>query len=95
MYYNIVSVIAIPIIPLPFSVKLPSLGIYWNSWRTLMLIYSTPSIISATWLYFMYESPKFIFSKGREAEALNILKKIHRLNHLGSKKEFDVSFTIS
>lgn len=87
-------VLAIPIIPLTFSHELPSLGIYWNSWRTLLLVYSAPSIISAIWLFFMCESPKFLYSKGRNIEALDVLRKIYRLNHLGSKKEFEVSFYI-
>ncbi|CAH0723973.1 unnamed protein product, partial [Brenthis ino] len=86
---GIMAVLAIPIIPLTFSYELPSLGIYWNSWRTLLLVYSAPSIISAIWLYFMCESPKFLYSKGRNIEALDVLKKIYRLNHLGKKEEFE------
>ncbi|XP_050349463.1 synaptic vesicle 2-related protein-like isoform X2 [Nymphalis io] len=87
---GIMAVLAIPIIPLTFSYELPTLGIYWNSWRTLLLVYSAPSILSALWLFFMYESPKFLFAKGRETEALKILKNIHRLNNLGSKSEYNV-----
>ncbi|CAH2085861.1 unnamed protein product [Euphydryas editha] len=87
---GIMAVLAIPIIPLTFSYELPSLGINWNSWRTLLLVYSAPSIISALWLFFMYESPKFLFAKGRETEATKVLKKIHRLNNLGSKNELNV-----
>ncbi|CAH2085860.1 unnamed protein product [Euphydryas editha] len=92
---GIMSALAIPIIPLTFSYEIPVLGIYWNSWRTLLLVYSAPSIVSAFWLFFMCESPKFVFAKGREEEAVNILKKIHRLNHLGSKTEFTVKSIVA
>ncbi|XP_026498457.2 synaptic vesicle 2-related protein-like [Vanessa tameamea] len=92
---GVMAILAIPIIPLTFSYELPTLGIFWNSWRTLLLVYSAPSILSALWLFFMYESPKFLFAKGREIEVLNILKKIHRLNNLGSKSEYNVqSFVV-
>nr|XP_034828780.1 putative transporter svop-1 [Maniola hyperantus] len=91
---GLMAVLAIPIIPLTFSYYLPSLGIYWNSWRTLMLVYSTPSLVCALGLYFMCESPKFLFAKGREAEAMQALRKIHRLNNFGSKTELQVSFSV-
>ncbi|VVD01484.1 unnamed protein product [Leptidea sinapis] len=87
---GIMAVLAIPIIPLTFSIPLPTLGIYWNSWRTLLMVYSVPSIVSAVWLGFMQESPKFMYSKGRVDEALQILQKIHKINHLGSPEEFGV-----
>ncbi|KAJ0177597.1 hypothetical protein K1T71_006470 [Dendrolimus kikuchii] len=87
---GIMAVIAIPIIPLTFNIELPALGIYWNSWRTLLLVNSVPNIISAIWLYFMQDSPKFAFAKGDEEKALEILRTIHRINHLGSKEEYPV-----
>lgn len=89
--FTFFSVLAIPIIPLTFSYELPSLGIYWNSWRTLLLVYSAPGIICAMCLFFMCESPKFLFAKGRETEATTVLKKIHKLNHFGPKEELNVS----
>ncbi|CAH2269721.1 jg18948 [Pararge aegeria aegeria] len=87
---GLMAVLAIPIIPLTFSYYLPSLGIYWNSWRTLLLVYSSPSLLSALWLYFMCESPKFLFSKGRETEAMEALTKMHRLNNFGSNTELQI-----
>ncbi|KAL0831768.1 hypothetical protein ABMA28_001307 [Loxostege sticticalis] len=85
---GLIAVIAIPIIPLPFAYELPALGIVWNSWRTLMLVATIPSIISACCLFFFCESPKYVFSKGREEEALDILRRIHRINNsFGKNKE--------
>lgn len=87
---GIMALLAIPVIPLSFSHYLPALGIYWNSWRTLMLVFSIPSIITAIWYYFMQESPKFIYTKGDESRALEILRVIHRVNNLRSKEELQV-----
>ncbi|XP_039750875.1 putative transporter svop-1 [Pararge aegeria] len=91
---GLMALLAIPIIPLTFSYYLPSLGIYWNSWRTLLIVYSMPSLLSALWLYFMCESPKFLITKGRETEAMEVLRKMHRLNNLGTKTELKVKEAI-
>lgn len=86
----LLSVVAIPIIPLRFSYYIPSLGIYMNSWRTLMLVYSIPALICAVYLFFMQESPKFIFTKIDELKALEALSAIHRINNWKAKEEFQV-----
>ncbi|XP_063893937.1 putative transporter SVOPL [Helicoverpa armigera] len=89
---GLISGLAIPIIPMPFSHYLPALGIYWNSWRLLIVIYSIPSIVSFIWMFFMQESPKFVYQVNRDPErALEIIRKIHRVNHLFSKEEFTVT----
>ncbi|CAK1579067.1 unnamed protein product [Parnassius mnemosyne] len=87
---GIMAVIAIPIIPLPFSFYLPGLGIYWNSWRTLLLVYSTPSLLAAVWLFFMQESPKYVFVKGHEEESIDIIKTIHRWNNWKPAEDFQI-----
>ncbi|KAI8421222.1 hypothetical protein MSG28_008285 [Choristoneura fumiferana] len=87
---GIMSVMAIPIIPLRFSHYLSALDIYWNSWRTLQLTYSLPSLICIVWLLFMQESPKFILAKGDEEGALTILRRIHRINKGRRAEELQV-----
>ncbi|XP_028161173.1 solute carrier family 22 member 21-like isoform X2 [Ostrinia furnacalis] len=84
------AVLAMPIIPLSFSFYLPYLDIQFNSWRLLLVIYSVPSVLTAVWLYFMQESPKFVYSKGREQKALQILKIIHGINNRRSLQEYPV-----
>ncbi|KPI99494.1 Synaptic vesicle 2-related protein [Papilio xuthus] len=88
---GIMAVIAIPIIPLSFSFYLPNLGIYWNSWRTLLLVYSAPGLLAAAWLLTIKESPKYIYSQGREQEAIDIIKSIHRMNNRKSAGELQIS----
>ncbi|XP_063367367.1 synaptic vesicle 2-related protein-like [Cydia amplana] len=86
---GIKSVISIPIISLTFSYHLEALGIYWNSWRTLQVVYSLPCVICAVFWVFMQESPKYELASGNEDEALKILRTIHRLNN-GSEAELQV-----
>ncbi|XP_073952702.1 uncharacterized protein [Choristoneura fumiferana] len=91
---GVMAVLAIPIIPLTFSYYIPALGIYWNSWRTLMLVYSLPGVIAFLGLYFyVQESPKFILAKGNTDQALRILRIIHRVNK--GTDEFQVEGLIS
>ncbi|XP_061704336.1 putative transporter svop-1 [Cydia pomonella] len=86
---GIMAVLAIPVIPLTFSHYLPALDIYWNSWRSMVVVYSIPSLLCACVLYFLQESPKFVLVRGDERQALEILKTIQRVN-LGKKAVFDV-----
>ncbi|XP_037301461.1 solute carrier family 22 member 6-like [Manduca sexta] len=87
---GVMAVLAIPIIPLSFSNYLPTLGIYWNSWRTLVIVYSLPSIVAAICLYFMQESPKFVYTKGDREQALQHIIAIHRVNNMRSRAEYPV-----
>lgn len=88
----LIPVLALPVIPLRFSYYLPALGIYWNSWRTLLLILSLPALSTIFFLFFMYESPKFLFAKGNEERALDILRKIHRFGKPRSIEELGVRY---
>ncbi|GBP21557.1 Major myo-inositol transporter IolT [Eumeta japonica] len=72
---GLMAVVAIPVISLTFSFELSGIGIFWNSWRTTLLIYSIPSFLCVLGLLFMEESPKFVFSQGDDENATRILKK--------------------
>ncbi|XP_013192894.1 solute carrier family 22 member 6 [Amyelois transitella] len=80
---GLMAAISIPIIPLTFSYHLPALGIYWNSWRTVMLVYSIPCLVCLLWLFFMKESPKYVLVQGDEDSAIRILNHIYRINRRG------------
>ncbi|XP_013192893.1 arabinose-proton symporter [Amyelois transitella] len=92
---GIMAVLAIPIIPLTFSYSLSGLGITWNSWRTLMLVYCAPSVLCALWLFFMQESPKYTLAKGDEAETLRILNVIYKINNRHASEELQVKGIIA
>lgn len=85
-----VTVIAIPVSSWSFSYYIPALGIYWNSWRTLLVIFSVPSLLSAVGLFFLQESPKFTFALGDEERTLDILKKMHKVNMGKKAEDFEV-----
>ncbi|XP_068622772.1 putative transporter SVOPL [Battus philenor] len=87
---GVMALIAIPIIPLSFSIYLPVFGIYWNSWRTLLLVYSVPSLLAALGLLFVTESPKYMFARGQEQDAIDIIRTIHRLNHQKSAGNLNI-----
>ncbi|XP_026330202.1 synaptic vesicle glycoprotein 2C-like isoform X2 [Hyposmocoma kahamanoa] len=75
------AALAIPILPLKFSYDVQFLGIQFNSWRVLNIVYSLPCAVAAFCFYLSVESPKFLLSIGREEEALKVLKKIYMINH--------------
>ncbi|KAF4404562.1 hypothetical protein G4B88_005948 [Cannabis sativa] len=54
---------------------MPTLG-----WRWLLAISSIPSSLLLLFYWVAPESPRFLCSKGRTAEALNVLEKIARMN---------------
>lgn len=87
---GIMAVLAIPVLPLKFSYYIPVLNIHFNSWRVLNLIFSFPCAMSAFGLLFSYESPKYLLSIGKEAEAMKILKGIFVMNNHVSAVEYPV-----
>ncbi|XP_013137724.1 PREDICTED: putative transporter SVOPL isoform X2 [Papilio polytes] len=91
MAQGIMAVMAIPIIPLSFSIYLPSLGIHWNSWRLLVLVYSVPGLLAAVWLLTVKESPKYIYTQGKEQEAIDIIKSMHRMNKGKSAEDLHIT----
>lgn len=66
------------IIPADIGVKTPFF--VYNSWRIFLLICALPSFIVAVLLFFLPESPKFLLSRGQTEEAIEIFRKIYRMN---------------
>lgn len=52
-----------------------------------------PLGLGALMLYFYHESPKFLANVGRKEDAIEVLRKIHRVNN-GHDKEYAVGFRI-
>ncbi|KOB58258.1 putative SV2-like protein 1, partial [Operophtera brumata] len=65
-------VITYPTLKLDFSAELPWLGIAFTPWRLLAVILALPSGLGALALYFFFESPKFLYGRGRKEEALDV-----------------------
>uniref|UniRef100_A0ABD2WVV1 Major facilitator superfamily (MFS) profile domain-containing protein n=1 Tax=Trichogramma kaykai TaxID=54128 RepID=A0ABD2WVV1_9HYME len=66
------------IIPREMGVKSPSFT--YNSWRIFLLICAAPSFIVAGLLFLLPESPKYLLSRGRYEEALDIFRGIYAAN---------------
>ncbi|KAG9341174.1 hypothetical protein JZ751_019613 [Albula glossodonta] len=64
----------------------------FQSWRLFVVLCSIPSLSSAfVFALAMPESPKFLMETGREAEALEVFRKMFMLNQRGSAKPFSIS----
>lgn len=78
------------LLPLQFSLYIPFLGIYYRPWRLLTLALALPMGVGALMLAYLYESPKFLASRGYNKKALEVLKNIYAWNG-GNKEEYPVS----
>lgn len=57
-----------------------------DNWRTYILILYTPAIIIMCYVWFMNESARWLLSKGRRDEAIEILKKAAKINNLDPRQ---------
>lgn len=70
---------AMVILPLDLQIWLSS-SFQFTSWRLLLLMNLFFGALSAVGLFLLPESPKFLLSKGKHDESLEILKKMHSVN---------------
>ncbi|KAJ9595019.1 hypothetical protein L9F63_013685, partial [Diploptera punctata] len=52
----------------------------FNSWRLFLLVSAVPGLLGGCTIWFFEESPKFLMSSGRTQEALNVFRKVYRIN---------------
>jgi len=52
----------------------------YNSWRIFVAVAATPSLIVAITLFSLPKSPKFLLYKGKEEEAIEVLRNIYSKN---------------
>lgn len=65
---------------IPSDLGVTSDTFVYNSWRIYLLICSLPSFVVSGLLFFLPESPKFLISKGRHHEALQVFTHIYVMN---------------
>ncbi|XP_034939012.1 synaptic vesicle glycoprotein 2B isoform X2 [Chelonus insularis] len=65
---------------IPHDIGIDTKMFTFNSWRIFLLICAAPSFIVAGLLLFLPESPKYLLSRGRYEEALNIFRGIYAIN---------------
>lgn len=75
-----VPCIAWLIIPMDWEWSLFGGSIIFDSWRMFLAICSIPEFIACFAVSFFPESPRFLISKGRHQEALQVFRKIYEMN---------------
>ncbi|XP_011314351.1 synaptic vesicle glycoprotein 2B [Fopius arisanus] len=65
---------------IPHNIGITNESFTFNSWRIFLLICAAPSFIVAGLLLLLPESPKYLLSRGRYEEALDIFRGIYATN---------------
>ncbi|XP_041968029.1 organic cation/carnitine transporter 7-like isoform X2 [Aricia agestis] len=73
---------------LPHNYDIGSLHI--QPWRCLTAANSLPLVFAALWLTRAKESPKFLMTKGKKTQALEILRHIYSTNSGNDKEKYEV-----
>ncbi|XP_068632546.1 putative transporter SVOPL isoform X2 [Battus philenor] len=87
---TLVPLFAWAILPLEFSANFGSYD--FRPWRLLTIMYGSIFIIAALLLSCGPESPKYLLSRGKHEEALNVLKTIYSKNKRKSMDEYPIKF---
>ncbi len=66
----------------------------YNSWRVFVAICGLPALLVAVGLLWCPESPKFLLSKGRNREAIQVFASVFAANTGKPKSDYPVSSTV-
>ncbi|XP_060663971.1 uncharacterized protein LOC132796726 [Drosophila nasuta] len=80
--------LAMGILPQPWDIDIWGLSVH--SWQIFVAITALPSILSFVLFPFFPESPKFLMSRGRNAEALEAFRFIYALNTRQPRSAFPI-----
>ncbi|XP_026727158.1 putative transporter svop-1 [Trichoplusia ni] len=86
----IICVFALPIFKLTFSIHINLLNMEYRPWRLLLQVICLPHGIGTLAMVFLKESPKFLLSKDRSDEALEVFKSIYASNTGCPKDSYSV-----
>ncbi|XP_034172491.2 putative transporter SVOPL [Osmia lignaria lignaria] len=87
---TVAAALAWLVIPQTWSIVLGDGVFVYNSWRLYLSLCGVPSLIGLICLSQFPESPKFLMSQGRREEALEVFKKIYKVNSGKSADEFPI-----
>lgn len=88
---TVAAALAWLVIPQTWSIVLWDGIFVYNSWRLYLSLCGVPSLVGLVCLSLFPESPKFLMSQGRTEEALEVFKKIYRVNSGKPANEFPVN----
>ncbi|XP_050313387.1 synaptic vesicle glycoprotein 2B isoform X1 [Anthonomus grandis grandis] len=80
------------IIPAKIGVTTPYF--VYNSWRIFLIVMALPSFVVAILLCFLPESPKFLLTRGKSEEAIEIFKHIYHVNTGNNAEDYPVKHLI-
>lgn len=69
------------------SMSLAGLSWWLQSWRKLLRVLYFPALLVFSYLWFLNESARWLLSKGRHDEAVEILKKASKMNNVDISDE--------
>ncbi|XP_012261859.1 synaptic vesicle glycoprotein 2B [Athalia rosae] len=75
---------------IPHKIGFASELFTYNSWRIFLLICAVPSFVVAGLLMLLPESPKYLLSRGRQQEALEIFRRIYAINTGNARETYQV-----
>lgn len=78
---NGMPLIVFGVMSLEFEYYIDFFDITYKPWRLFIVVCSLSSLLSFFILCFLPESPKFVLSLGKKAEAYEILQKMNRMNN--------------
>ncbi|XP_078049211.1 putative transporter svop-1 [Augochlora pura] len=77
---TVTAALAWLVVPQSWSIVLGDGKFVYNSWRIFLSLCGVPILLGVVGLSFFPESPKFLMTQGRNAEALKVFQQIYRLN---------------
>lgn len=85
-------VFALPVLQLTFHYDISWLNVDYRPWRLLMQLISLPAVIGILTLLILKESPKFLLSKGKNDEVLEVLQAMFKWNTGLEEHDYPVSY---
>ncbi|XP_055909661.1 synaptic vesicle glycoprotein 2C-like [Eupeodes corollae] len=81
---------AVALVILPLKLDITILGLQFQSWRLLLLVFSCMRTFALIGLFTLPESPKFVFVQGDHEKALETLRMIYSKNTKNPQYEYPV-----
>ncbi|CAK1542336.1 unnamed protein product [Leptosia nina] len=76
------------------TMTLSLLAWYLQNWRYLLRTIYTPSIFIISYIFVLNENPRWLLSKGKYEEAINVIKKAERMNRVKLREDLVNSLKI-
>ncbi|XP_055587481.1 synaptic vesicle glycoprotein 2B-like [Uranotaenia lowii] len=83
--------IAFLVINQEWGLDIPLIDLKYKPWRLFLVVCALPSLLCAFALLKFPESPKFQFSHGKPAEALETIHWMHKLNTCGKESRLQIN----